>query len=154
MKIALCQINTTVGDFNANVEKVLASLEKAKAEQCDIALFPELTLTGYPPRDLLDRVSFLREAQKALERVAQAAQGILAVVGTIAENRGSGNPLFNVAVAVKDGKILYTQKKTLLPNYDVFDEARYFRQLDRSRRRADGRRSGRRSRAARSRTDP
>ena len=126
MKIALCQINTTVGDFNANVEKVLASLEKAKAAKCDIALFPELTLTGYPPRDLLDRVSFLQEAQKALEQVAQAAQGILAVVGTIAENRGSGNPLFNVAVAVKDGKILYTQKKTLLPNYDVFDEARYF----------------------------
>jgi NAD+ synthase/NAD+ synthase (glutamine-hydrolysing) len=126
MKIALCQINTTVGDFEANVQKVLAFLAKAKEAGCGIALFPELTLTGYPPRDLLDRLSFLQEAQKALQKVAEGAQGILAVVGTIQENRGSGNPLFNVAVAVKDGKILYTQKKTLLPNYDVFDEARYF----------------------------
>ncbi|HET9870302.1 MAG TPA: nitrilase-related carbon-nitrogen hydrolase, partial [bacterium] len=126
MKIALCQIDTTVGDFDGNTAKVLAALEKAKAQGCGIALFPELTLTGYPPRDLLDRLSFLQAAQRALEKVARGAQGILAVVGTIQENRGSGNPLFNVAVAVKDGRVLYTQKKTLLPNYDVFDEARYF----------------------------
>lgn len=126
MKIALCQINTTVGDFNGNVEKILASLQKAKTDGCALALFPELTLTGYPPRDLLDRSSFLEEAQKALETVAQGARGIAAVVGTILENKGSGNGLFNSAVAVKDGQILYTAHKTLLPNYDVFDEARYF----------------------------
>jgi NAD+ synthase (glutamine-hydrolysing) len=126
VKIALCQINTTVGDFDANVEKITTYIQKAKKAGCDIALFPELTLTGYPPRDLLDRVSFFQKAQQALDQVARASQGILTVVGTIAENRGSGNPLFNVAAAVKDGKTLYTQRKTLLPNYDVFDEARYF----------------------------
>ena len=126
MKIALCQINTIVGDFDANVEKITIYIQKAKKAGCDIALFPELTLTGYPPRDLLDRVSFFQKAQQALDQVARASQGILTVVGTIAENRGSGNPLFNVAAAVKDGKTLYTQRKTLLPNYDVFDEARYF----------------------------
>ena len=126
MKIAVCQINTTVGDFDGNVEKVCAYLKKAKGEGCELALFPELTLTGYPPRDLLDRFSFFDQAQKALDRVAQAAQGILAVVGTILENKGQGNALFNAALAVKDGKVLHTYKKVLLPNYDVFDEARYF----------------------------
>jgi NAD+ synthase (glutamine-hydrolysing) len=126
LKIALCQINTTVGDFNGNVEKILASLQKAKGDGCALALFPELTLTGYPPRDLLDRASFLQVSQKALEQVAQGAQGIAAVVGTILENKGPGNSFFNSAVVVKDGQILYTCHKTLLPNYDVFDEARYF----------------------------
>jgi NAD+ synthase (glutamine-hydrolysing) len=126
LKIALFQINTTVGDFNGNVEKILASLQKAKADGCALALFPELTLTGYPPRDLLDRASFLQASQKALEQVAQGAQGIAAVVGTIMENKASGNSFFNSAVVVKDGQILYTYHKTLLPNYDVFDEARYF----------------------------
>ena len=130
MKIALCQINTTVGDFNGNVEKILVSLQKAKANSCALALFPELTLTGYPPRDLLDRASFWQASQKALEQVAQGAQGIAAVVGAILENKGPGNPFFNSAVVVKDGQILYTCHKTLLPNYDVFDEARYFAPSD------------------------
>jgi NAD+ synthetase len=126
MKIAICQINTTVGDFGGNVEKISLSLKKAKDAGCDVALFPELTLTGYPPRDLLDRFSFFEKAQQALQQVAAAAQDILAIVGTVLENKGSGHPLFNAAVAVKNGEILHTQKKVLLPNYDVFDEARYF----------------------------
>ena len=126
MKIALCQINTTVGDFDGNVAKVIENLKRAKEVGCDIALFPELTLTGYPPRDLLDRFSFFERSRKSLEKVAQEAKGILAVVGTILENRETGNPLFNAAVAVTDGTILHTCRKVLLPNYDVFDEARYF----------------------------
>ena len=126
MKIAVCQINTTVGDFDGNSAKVLDYLGKAKAAGCDIALFPELTLTGYPPRDLLDRFSFFERSRKCLEIVAQGAKGILAVVGTILENRDAGNPLFNAAVAVTDGTILHVYRKVLLPNYDVFDEARYF----------------------------
>ncbi len=126
MKIAVCQINTTVGDFDGNVEKISLYLEKARKAGCGLALFPELTITGYPPRDLLDRFSFFEKSRKALEKVAQAAQGILAVVGTIQENKDPGNPLFNAAVAVADGAILYVYKKVLLPNYDVFDEARYF----------------------------
>ncbi len=126
MKIAVCQINTTIGDFDGNVEKVSSCLKKAKDAGCDLALFPELTLTGYPPRDLLDRYTFFEKAQMAVLQVAQAAKGILAVVGTILENPEKGNPLFNAALAVKDGKVLHTYKKVLLPNYDVFDEARYF----------------------------
>src|SRR5690349_12802731 len=107
MKIAICQINTTVGDFDGNVRKVSDCLKKAKSSGCELALFPELTLTGYPPRDLLDRFSFFEASQKALDQVAKEAQGILAVVGTILENKGKGHPLFNAAVAVKDGKVLY-----------------------------------------------
>ncbi|HUO56958.1 MAG TPA: NAD+ synthase [bacterium] len=126
MKIAVCQINTTVGDFDGNVAKISVSLRKARESGCALALFPELTLTGYPPRDLLDRFSFFDKAQKALDQVAREAKGILAVVGTILENKESGNPLFNAAVAVQDGKIFHTYRKVLLPNYDVFDEARYF----------------------------
>jgi NAD+ synthetase len=126
MKIAICQINTTVGDFDGNIEKVSQNLQKAKALGCEMAVFPELTLTGYPPRDLLDRFSFFEAAQRAVDQVAKAAKGILAVVGTIQENKGKGPALFNAAVAVKDGKILHTYHKALLPNYDVFDEARYF----------------------------
>ena len=104
----------------------LRYLNRAKQEGCGMALFPELTLTGYPPRDLLDRFSFFERSRKALERVARGAEGILAVVGTILENRDPGKPLYNVAVAVVDGKILHVYQKVLLPNYDVFDEARYF----------------------------
>lgn len=126
MKIAVCQINTTVGDFDGNVKKVAQGLDQARAAGCELALFPELTLTGYPPRDLLDRLSFFEAAQRALDQVAREARGILALVGTILENKGSGNPLYNAAVGVKDGRVLYTYKKALLPNYDVFDEARYF----------------------------
>lgn len=126
MKIAVCQINTTVGDFDGNVEKITLYLEKARQAGCGLALFPELTITGYPPRDLLDRFSFFEKSRKALEKVAQASKGILAVVGTVLENRDPGNPLFNTAVAVADGTILHVYKKVLLPNYDVFDEARYF----------------------------
>jgi len=126
MKIAICQINTTIGDFDGNIEKIRQNLDMAKQAGCDLALFPELTLTGYPPRDLLDRFSFFAQSRKALEKVAQAAQGILAVVGTVLENRDTGNALFNAAVSVVDGKIIHVYKKVLLPNYDVFDEARYF----------------------------
>src|SRR5258708_17442734 len=98
MKIAVCQINTTVGDFDGNVEKISLSLQKAKDAGCEVALFPELTLTGYPPRDLLDRFSFFEKAQKALGEVARKAHDILAVVGTVMENKKEGNPLFNAAV--------------------------------------------------------
>ena len=126
MKIAICQINTTVGDFDGNIAKVIQNIEKAKTLGCEMALFPELTLTGYPPRDLLDRISFFQAAQIAVEQVARASKGILSIVGTILENKGKGPALFNSAVAVKDGKILHVYHKVLLPNYDVFDEARYF----------------------------
>jgi NAD+ synthase (glutamine-hydrolysing) len=126
MKIAVCQINTIIGDFEGNIGKIVLFLEKAKQSACEIALFPELALTGYPPRDLLDRLSFFQASQKALKQVAEKSRGILAIVGTILENKGSGNSLFNAAAAVQDGEVLYVQHKVLLPNYDVFDEARYF----------------------------
>ncbi len=126
MKIALCQINTTVGAFRANVDKVVAASERAKTLGCDLAVFPELTLTGYPPRDLLERPGFLRRAEEALLDAASRAKALPCLVGTVSPNPGTGNPLFNVAAFVRDGRIAATRRKTLLPNYDVFDEHRYF----------------------------
>ncbi len=126
MKIALCQINTTIGDFEGNALKIERSLERARAADCGLAIFPELTLTGYPPRDLLERPAFLKAADKSLKRVARSARGIAAVVGTVLPNRNTGKHLHNAALTVKDGRILHVDRKVLLPNYDVFDEDRYF----------------------------
>jgi NAD+ synthase (glutamine-hydrolysing) len=126
MKIALCQINTTVGAFRANVDKVAAAAERAKTSGCDLAVFPELTLTGYPPRDLLDRPGFLRRAEEALLDAAARAKILPVLVGTVTPNTGKGKPLFNTAVLLQDGKVAALRRKTLLPNYDVFDEDRYF----------------------------
>ncbi len=126
MKIALCQINTTVGDFDGNVAKIGEFLDRARAAHCGLAVFPELALTGYPPRDLLERPGFLKKAAQALQAVAGKSRGIAALVGTVVPNPGTGNPLFNAAVLVMDGRVLETRHKTLLPNYDVFDEDRYF----------------------------
>ena len=98
MKVYLAQIDTTVGDIEGNLSKVLAAVEQARARKADLAVFPELTLTGYPPRDLLERGSFVRANLAALERAARAAEGIALVVGYAEPNgSGIGNGLFNAA---------------------------------------------------------
>jgi NAD+ synthase (glutamine-hydrolysing) len=127
MKIALCQINTTVGDFPGNVERILAFSGRAKDAGCSLCVFPELTLTGYPPRDLLERPGFARKAEKALEDlVARLPKGLAVLIGTILPNPDKGNHFFNSVVLLEDGKVRETRRKTLLPNYDVFDEDRWF----------------------------
>lgn len=128
MRIALAQINSTVGDFAGNSARILARLHDARALNADLVVFPELCLCGYPPMDLLDHGSFVEENRKALRHVQRSMPpDIGAVIGYVDRNRGaSGKHLANTASLLGDGRILHSQAKTLLPTYDVFDEARYF----------------------------
>lgn len=126
MKVALAQINTTVGDINGNVERMLQFADRAKAEGARLIVFPELAITGYPPMDLLLKTSLVEQNLEALETLTNNLRGIAAIVGYVDINKGSGRPLRNAAAYIDDGEIKATQFKTLLPTYDVFDEDRYF----------------------------
>ncbi len=127
MKIALAQLNTIVGDCDGNLARVLSSLERAREEGVDLVVFPEQTLPGYPAEDLLEREDFIDQVQDVFERAVQACQGTAMVLGTIVRTGcPEGKPIYNSAALVQDGKVLGFQHKTLLPTYDVFDEARYF----------------------------
>lgn len=128
MKAAIGQINATIGDFEGNLAKILGFVDKAKAESVDLIVFPEMSLCGYPPMDLLEHRTFVRENQKALRKVQQRIpDDIGVVVGYVAQNPSlSGKPLINAASLMLNGSIVLTQAKTLLPTFDVFDEARYF----------------------------
>jgi NAD+ synthase (glutamine-hydrolysing) len=132
MKVACGQINPTIGDFKGNAEKVITFAGKAKEAGCGLVVFPEMCLSGYPPLDLLEYDLFVEENLKALRHVQAAApKGIGIVVGYVDRNRTrSGKGLVNVASLLLDGAILHTQAKTLLPTYDVFDEARWFEPAD------------------------
>jgi NAD+ synthetase len=123
LRIALAQINTTVGDFAGNVARILAA---ARAAPLDLVLFPELAICGYMPRDLLLEPSFVDGCERALEEIARAKAPPL-LLGTVARASGPGKPLLNVAVLVRDGRAEVVAEKRLLPTYDVFDERRYFR---------------------------
>ena len=133
MKIACGQINPTIGDFPGNLDKVLVYSRRAQEAGCALAVFPELCLCGYPPMDLLEYDSFIEENLKTLRTLqSDAPPGIGIVVGYVDRNRGRpGKGLLNVASLISDGKVLHTQAKTLLPTYDVFDEARWFEPADR-----------------------
>src|SRR3989440_3071208 len=122
MRLALAQINTTVGDLEGNRELILARLGEARASGADLVLFPELAVTGYPPEDLLLRPGFVRAAERSLEEIAGAARGIVAVVGTPYFERD----LYNAAAVCAAGEVKAFVKKRFLPNYGVFDEFRYF----------------------------
>src|SRR3954470_19037665 len=122
MRLALAQINPTVGDLAGNRALILERLAEAKAAGADLALFPELSVTGYPPEDLLLRPGFVRAAESSLEEIARAARGIVAVVGTPYFDRD----LYNVAAVCAGGEVKALVKKRFLPNYGVFDEFRYF----------------------------
>ena len=122
MRIALAQIDPTVGDLAGNRALILERLEEAKAAGADLALFPELAVTGYPPEDLLLRPGFVRAAEESLEQIAHAARGIVAVVGA----PHFDTELYNAAAVCFDGEVKALVRKRLLPNYGVFDEVRYF----------------------------
>jgi len=128
MKIAIGQINTVIGDFAGNVDKILRTAAEAREDLADLLVFPEMCVCGYPPMDLLDYGRFVQENQKALRRLQQQLpSGIAVAVGYVDQTRGTaGKPLQNTVSVIKDGRILHSQAKTLLPTYDVFDEARYF----------------------------
>lgn len=127
MRIFIAQINPTVGDISGNSQKILNALEKGKKEGCQLVVFSELALTGYPPEDLLLLPHFIKNAESALFQIAKETKGIAAIIGLPRLNKRTfGKKLFNSAAVVYDGKILGFQDKTLLPTYDVFDEQRYF----------------------------
>ena len=122
MRLALAQINSVVGDVDGNAAKVVEWLERARGENADLVLFPELVLTGYPPEDLLLRPGFVRAARRALESVAKAAHGVTALVGA----PHLDTDLFNGCFVLAHGEIRCVYRKRYLPNYGVFDEDRYF----------------------------
>jgi NAD+ synthase (glutamine-hydrolysing) len=127
MKIALAQLNYHIGNFESNTEKIISAIEKSKKENVDLVVFSELAICGYPPKDLLERKDFIDHTQIALQKVVDACSGIAAVVGCPSINPNTkGKKLYNSAVFISDGKIESIQNKTLLPNYDIFDEYRYF----------------------------
>jgi NAD+ synthase (glutamine-hydrolysing) len=122
MRLALCQINTTVGDISGNAELIREGMRAGREAGAELVLFPELALTGYPPEDLLLREHFLADARTALEQLAGDAQGLVAVVGFPER----ADDVYNAAAIFADGKIHATYRKVYLPNYGVFDEQRYF----------------------------
>jgi len=127
MKIALAQINPIIGDFDYNFNKIKSFADKAASLSCDLAVFSELVISGYPPRDLLEKKDFADANIACLNRLISSIRGIGVICGFVEKNPGNeGNPLYNSAVLFEDGKILYQVRKRLLPTYDVFDEARYF----------------------------
>ncbi len=127
MKIALAQINPTVGDFQRNTEKICAFIDRAKNQDADLVVFPELAVTGYPPKDFLDIPAFIDENLRHLEKITRCVSGISAIVGFIDRNkRPQGKLVHNAAAFIQNQKVVSVHHKSLLPTYDVFDECRYF----------------------------
>ncbi|MGO9336774.1 MAG: NAD+ synthase [Terracidiphilus sp.] len=129
MKIALAQIDPTVGDFSGNLEKIVAASRRAAAQGARLTVFSELAICGYPPADFLEKPSFLARCRTAVDELAAAtAELSTAVVAGVAlpSETGSGKPAVNAAVLLDGGTIVLEQHKRLLPFYDVFDEQRYF----------------------------
>jgi len=122
LRLAACQLNTVVGDLDGNVERVLAALDEAESAGCDLAVFPELAITGYPPEDLLLKPGFVADNLAALEKVAARTGRCAAVIGYA----DAARDLYNAAAVCAEGRIVGTYRKRLLPNYAVFDEKRYF----------------------------
>ncbi len=127
MKIALAQINTKVGDLENNTKKIIDNISQAKDSGADLIIFPELSVTGYPPRDLLDFPAFIEDNLYYLEKIKDAAESIAVICGYIDINKkGYGKKYFNSAVFISNKQVISTHNKCLLPFYDVFDETRYF----------------------------
>src|SRR5271154_833180 len=127
LKIGILQLNSTVGDFAANVKKLLAGYKKACALGAEFVLAPELFLCGYPPRDLLQRADFIDANLAALEETAKSTGAVPLCVGYVDRNSEKpGRALRNSAAVLQNGKITWRTHKCLLPTYDVFDEDRYF----------------------------
>ena len=134
MRIALAQINPTVGDLTGNVDRIVRFARAAAEREAEAVIFPELSITGYPPRDLVEKPSFIAHSERALERVARetADLGMSVICGFVARSEAdTGKRALNSAAMIEGGQVVFRQSKMLLPNYDVFDEARYFRPAER-----------------------
>jgi len=127
MKIALCQLNFKIADFDNNANKIINDINKAKSCGADLAVFSELSVCGYPPFDLLEKEDFILNCYNTLDKIAKKCVNIAVIIGSPNINKNSnGKKLFNTAVFIENGEIKFLQHKTLLPTYDIFDEYRYF----------------------------
>jgi NAD+ synthetase len=127
VKIALVQINPVIGDFERNCRKIKSWSGKAKARGCELVIFPELAVSGYPPQDLLERKSFLAAHDAAIGKLLGELPGLDVMFGCFENREGEkGKSLYNSAVVARNGRIIFRARKQLLPSYDVFDETRYF----------------------------
>jgi NAD+ synthase (glutamine-hydrolysing) len=127
VKIALGQINPTVGDFSGNAAKIIQFSREARNAGAGLILFPELAVCGYPPRDLVERPAFVEKNRTTAERIAAETKGIAVICGLVTPaEAGSGKTVMNSAALLRDGRIEFIQSKMLLPTYDVFDEMRNF----------------------------
>ena len=124
VRVAACQINTVVGDLDGNARRIADALDEAERAGADLAVFPELTVTGYPPEDLLGRPAFVADNQAVFARIAAAGGNCAAVIGYV--DTDPAGRLFNAAALCAGGRVLGRYHKRLLPNYGVFDEQRWF----------------------------
>lgn len=122
-KVAVAQINSIVGDLEGNAKKIIEYIREAKSRGADIVTFPELAITGYPPKDLLLKPSFIEKDKEKLREIVEKTKDVAAIVGFV---DGEGGEIYNAAALISDGELVGIQHKTHLPNYDVFDEKRYF----------------------------
>jgi NAD+ synthase (glutamine-hydrolysing) len=127
VKIALGQINPTVGDFSGNAAKIIQFSQQARDAGAGLILFPELAVCGYPPRDLVERPSFVARNRESIDQIAAATQGIAVICGVVTPAKAeTGKSVMNSAALLRDGRVEFIQSKMLLPTYDVFDEVRNF----------------------------
>jgi NAD+ synthase (glutamine-hydrolysing) len=127
MRITIAQLNYHIGNFQRNSELICNAIERAKSERSDLIVFSELCICGYPPLDLLDRQDFIEKCEAAVLDIAKECKGITAIVGSpTINNRPEGKKLFNSALVLSEGEIIFSVNKALLPTYDIFDEYRYF----------------------------
>src|SRR5438552_7824454 len=127
MRITIGQINTTNGDYEGNVARILDAIEKAKKDASDLIVFPEVTVQGYTSLDWFLDPDVVRLAVQPLDKIIDATEGLTAIVGTVRpSDQATGRALFNSAAVIRDRMLLGFADKTLLPEYDVFDDPRYF----------------------------
>lgn len=127
LTIAIAQLDYHTGNFDYNTQKIITHIQKAQQAGADLIVFSELCVCGYPPRDFLEFDDFIEQCQQSVNEIAQHCNGIAAIVGSPSKNPNiKGKDLFNSAFLLADGKVVAVRNKTLLPNYDIFDEYRYF----------------------------
>src|SRR6266480_4314036 len=134
MRVTIAQINTTNGDYEGNVARILGAIDQAKKEQSDLIVFPEVTIQGYTSLDWFLDKDVVRSCLDPLKQIIEATEGLTAIVGTVRPNdQTTGRPLYNSAAVISNRTLLGFADKTLLPEYDVFDDPRYFEPARRRR---------------------
>src|SRR6266446_10184704 len=127
MRVTIAQINTTNGDYEGNIARILGAIEQAKKDAADLIVFPEVTIQGYTSLDWFLDPDVIRAALDPLDQIIAATEGLTAIVGTVRPNdQATGRRLYNSAAIIRDRALLGFADKTLLPEYDVFDDPRYF----------------------------